>query len=410
MVLEKVKWDIGGWSCELFVLLTPVYFVVLVYLNAVKHKTIRIAGLEKKVLIYYYLLQLGYLLFQFLVIKKDSTITTQYIKGIITTVVQFVAVLNLVLMYRYYRNRITFEYVCKLFLVIANINAVYCLIQVINPNIDNIIVSLLNSTVSRYGLDSYGQLKRVTGLLLEPNFNGPFLVIALVISVYRYTNLPRIGKRKEKRYLLASIVLMGLMCLMTLSLTAYIGLVTWFVLFIHNSGFKHKRMIIGIVLAGIVAVIFVIVTNQSVYNAIVAKLSFTASLKSLRENSHVRILRESFEIYFSDLRIILFGTGLNCLNVYFQRMFGYEIMKAHNYFVQYLCEVGIAGWGIYLMYFRLLYKYAGNTTAGKLVKLLVICTIMMNFTYDPFTRYYNFLILFMAFVNYRDSQKLNAVC
>ena len=34
MILEKIKWDIGGWSFDLFTLLTPFYFVVSVKLIA----------------------------------------------------------------------------------------------------------------------------------------------------------------------------------------------------------------------------------------------------------------------------------------------------------------------------------------------------------------------------------------
>lgn len=401
MILEKVKWDIFGWSCDLFTLLTPVYFVFLLF----RQCRIRIGRVERQVIGYYFVL-LAYLLLQFLFIKRDPTITVQYIKGVITTILQLVASVNLILIFNGFRDKLSFRYICRVIFGMALLDALYCVAQSINPDIDAVVVRLLGSTVSRYGLDSYGRLMRVTGFLLEPNFNGPFLTIGLIIGLYLFGSLDKGTKTSQKTGLLIGIALVGAMCLLTLSLTAYIGVIVYLFYLVGRSHYKHKNKLIFLMAVALVLLAGVYITNEGVRVAINAKMSFTQGKEALLTSSHVRIFLESMQIYFSDMRIVLFGTGINCLNVYFQRMFDYSMMKAHSYYVQYLCETGIFGIGIYLYYFVLLYKNATRSSEGKLLRIMIICSIMMNFTYDPFTRNYNLLFLLLMLINHYDYSDL----
>ena len=400
MILEKLKWNIGGWSCDLFTIVTAIYFLLLIVIHCVKQRKLFIDNVAKSFLSFYFVLGI-YVLLQFIIIQKDSTMTTQYFKGVITTAVQIVAVINIVMLFNLNQNRFEFSDLSFIFLVITTINAFYCLLQNINPNIDATLVSLFHSDVSRYGVDSYGTLGRVTGLLLESNFNGPFLVIGFINAIFYLNNYIDANKIGKRAVCLICIILIGVETLLTLSLTTYIGIAVWIAYIVFKSKSKHKTKIIAFLALAVIAVLYVYITNPAIHNVVNTKFSIFGGKQAFQSGSHYRIAVQTVEIFLSNLAIIIFGTGINCLNIYFQRMFGYTIMKAHSYYLQSLCEMGIFGFVICMYYFVISFRYNKYSEEGRFVSVLLLCTLMMNFSYDPFTRNFNYILLGLTVLAYR---------
>lgn len=132
--------------------------------------------------------------------------------------------------------------------------------------------------------------------------------------------------------------------------------------------------------------------------AIDSKLSTFNNIDMLKSNSHYVIAIQSINIFFLEIKNVIFGTGINCLNVYFQEIYNYEIMKAHNYFLQRLCETGIIGFIMFCYYLQLLFSQCrSHSKESVLLKTMLITMLSMNFTYDAFSRDYN--LIFIVFTS-----------
>lgn len=394
-ILEKFKWNIFGWGCDLFTLNTVLIFFVLSVYCLCTDKLIIITTTEKKFLKYFVFL-LCYMFLQFFFLEHSSVILVQYLKGIIALILQIIAIYNFILIINIKGNSFNFRYVSRCLYIITVINACYCLIQNFYPNVDEILVRIFHSDVSRWGVDSYGPFGRVTGFLLESNFNAAFLLIGLIneISLIRQ-NLN--NKNKKIRILILFTCLTFFEFIWTFSRTAYLGFAVALIYYFIKASRKIKKRIILCVIVLLVFFIFIFVTVPSFEEVIRVRFSFLFGDTSISQDSHFHILVEAIQIYTKDLRTIIFGVGTNCLSDYYGRFFGYTLMKAHNYYMQILCEVGLIGFILLVYYLVALWKSArANTHKDIAYRVMFVATIFTNFTYDPFCRNYNLILILFA--------------
>ena len=399
MILEKVKWNILGWSCDIFTLATVMFFPFLIlYITFIQSSKIMINKFEKKV-IFYYVFFFSYLCIQFLVLDQTSNVKTQYSKGLITFIITIIATLNIIMVCNM-KKGLDLNRFSKYFYYITMINVFYCVVQNFNPKIDEILVNFLKSDVSRYGVDSYGALGRVTGLLLESNFNGPFLVIGIINIFELLINSSK--SKKEKIIYLFSLVIAIIELLLTFSRTAYLGFAVCILYYFVKFKFTYKlRVMLGLLILSI-AFMYVYITNYEFRIIIQTRFSFLNGSSSLKSDSHYKIFIQALSIYVMNIRNIIFGVGYNCLNIYYVQIFHYTMMKAHNFFLQMLCEVGIIGLSFNLYY---LYLLRSVSKRNRFLNAVLISTIAMNFTYDPLSRNYNLLILAASLLIYRKNIK-----
>lgn len=389
-ILEKIKWNVLGWSYDVFTLFSIILFCFLVlYFFITSHK-IRINCYEKKIFIYYILYFL-YLFIQFFILQNSNDIRLQFFKGVISLFLQLLSYINIVMILQINKNIFNSRLIMRFLMYITIINVFYCLVQNFNPNIDESLVLFFKSTVSRYGVDPYGELGRVTGLLLESNFNGPFLVIGFVNMVYYFNSYKMSSFKKKVLFIMLSLTFIEI--ILSFSRTAYLGIAVFLVLYFFKINRIGKFKSLLILLCAIAIFLTVYYRNEYFKIIIDTRFNFLGNGK-LSDDSHFLILLQSLAIYSSSLSSVFFGVGLNCLNIYFQNVFQYAMMKAHNFFLQTLCEVGVFGLGLTIYYYSLLFKeslYAGRN--GAFLKMILIVSFSMNFTYDPLSRNFNIFLL-----------------
>ena len=183
---------------------------------------------------------------------------------------------------------------------------------------------------------------------------------------------------------------------MTLSLTTYIGIIFYLCFMFFKSNIKHKMRWCMCFCALAILLLNVYFSNEFLQIAINSKFDTFKSIDSLKNNSHYVLAIQTLEIFTLNIRNVLFGTGYNCLNIFFQDIYYYSIMKAHNYYLQYLVELGIVGFCLIIYYLRLIYKQGKlHNKSSELLFVMLLSMLSMNFTYDAFTRNYN--IIFVVF-------------
>lgn len=391
-ILEKFKWDIFGWGCDIFTILTAIIFVCLLIHCISANVKIRFSKIFSFVLFYYVAL-LIYMPIQFCFIEHSTIINTQFLKGVVTNLLQIVTIINFAILISLLGKDFTFEYFMRMLYYITIVNTIYCLIQNIYPEIDELLVRTFHSDVTRWGVDSYGAFGRVTGLLLESNFNGAFLLIGFINEIgLIIKNKQR--KQKIKTSLIFFTLLTFIEFILTFSRTAYLGFLVVAVYFFVKSSRKIRRkMMACIAIVGCCAIVLFF-ANKTFQEIIRARFSFLFGTSQLSDDSHFKILIEALQIFFKDLNTVFFGVGTNCLSDFYSSMFGYSMMKAHNYYVQILCEVGICGFALLMFYLCSLWSVArkGKGLDSLIYKMIFIATIFTNFTYDPLCRNYNVIL------------------
>jgi hypothetical protein len=399
-ILEKLQWTILGLRCNIF-MLYGIVFCILTFLT----KRVKFRSTNRKILLVF-LLELFYIICQTpLIIFSDYDLQSQFLKGMaFFSAESFI----LIFMTRYIENtkNITFNDIIKYVYGISICNIVYCIIQRFNPDIDNILVTFFQSTVTRYGLDLYGALGRITGLFTDSNNNGVFLVFTFCIAIYLY-NISYENHRKgfaHFGYLLASLSSLVLI-VMTFSRTASIGIMVVILMMTFHYNLNKKVQLFILFFIGMYIFSSYYLTNDYFAAMIDDRLS-SMDINEIFNNSHVSVLLAAFSIYFSSILIFLFGTGYNCLHIYYTLFTQFPDFKAHSYFVQTLVELGIPGLIICLSLFVILFKIisSGNKYPALrqkcfLMRCILISGFIMNCTYDSFNQPSLFIVLalFMVF-------------
>jgi O-antigen ligase len=192
---------------------------------------------------------------------------------------------------------------------------------------------------------------------------------------------------------------------MTFSRTASIGIMVVILMMTFHYNLNKKVQLFILFFIGMYIFSSYYLTNDYFAAMIDDRLS-SMDINEIFNNSHVSVLLAAFSIYFSSILIFLFGTGYNCLHIYYTLFTQFPDFKAHSYFVQTLVELGIPGLIICLSLFVILFKIisSGNKYPALrqkcfLMRCILISGFIMNCTYDSFNQPSLFIVLalFMVF-------------
>ena len=404
-IFEKVIWNVAGFRISLFMIVGIFFFVSELFKNKGKFF---FDFSEKRILIAK-LAMIGYILFQTITVDKSGEMLNQYTKGLIALVLEFIIIFAAIDYIHRERYKFSFSKMINLMFFICSINTIYCIAQRINPQIDEILVRITHSTVTRYGLDAYGQLGRITGLFTDSSNNGVFLVFTLLV-VYLY-----LGENSESKARLFFARIIGILSIislvLTFSLTAYIGLFILIIgYFIHNNLKKQLMLLIGIVCA-LVAFGYIYKNNifiAEIFNDKISRLliTFTNSRNGVMEASHFGLIIYSLKIWTYSVVTIIFGTGYNCMNIYFERLFGLAGYKAHNIYLQNLAELGFFGFVLFIIYLISIYKLIDHNNRWRtIIDTFFIALLVMNVTYDSMAQNMFYLVLFLLVTYHEQDNK-----
>lgn len=192
---------------------------------------------------------------------------------------------------------------------------------------------------------------RIAGFFGQPTLALPFLVMAIPFAVH-FKNWPALG-------------ILSIAALLTGSDFAIISLVAlWFI----YSYYSKRRLIFGVlVIVGIVCVKMFFINDPQLFN----------------DNGRFfvwgQILNDVFsgQINGVEVRIGMFGAGLNNFGKVFTALHQSAYTRAHNEYLQILWCCGVVGLGNFLMIHLDIFKTALLCRANKRMKPIISALIML---------------------------------
>lgn len=312
-------------------------------------------------------------------VDGSSDIYDQYFKGFLTSGLYGITFDVMLILYLFHVSDLDIKRLFEKLIKIGSINIIYNLIQYVDKDIDSaIFIRFLHSDVIRYGTDVYGAgVGRLTGLFTDSNNNAAFLIIFFMIAFYLEKNTR--GKKKIIYY-----VLMGVSALeivLTYSRTGIIGLAICLLFIFFKEGLFRNWKLLLMILAGIALAIYTF-RNNAIFNDLI--------LARIRElgagNSHIVAAENAIEIVKLSPIYILMGVGVNCLSVYYERLFGLVGFKAHSLYLQVFAEDGVIGLFVTLLFWVTIViitlRAVKINKAFYVIPIIALSFLAMNITYD----------------------------
>jgi len=277
---------------------------------------------------------------------------------------------------------------------IGTINVFYNILQLINNGIDKSFITMIHSEVTRYGVESYGHLVRLTGMFTDSNNNGAFLVLTIIFILYKLQIDVSISNG-YRLFLKAVLLSAGILLIMTFSRTVWLGAIIFLIAhYFHFGLITQLKIFIAFIITSFV-LLYYYNTNPD-FSVVIQERFKTATFSTYRNDSHFSVMIQAISICSSSIITLLFGTGVNCLSVYYQNEFNRIGYKAHNYYMQNLAEFGIIGGVIvFIFLFHLLRLSKINCDNNKsfFSNILLISIMCMNFTYDSMVQPFFYIII-----------------
>lgn len=402
-ILEKAVWRVAGMRLSLYFIIG---LIVVCYVFIHQKGIIQFQP-QTQILFKNRLWLLMFSAFQLMIINHGDDFLSQYVKGFIELFLFIIVFLGLYQFLLLKCKRVTITEFLDLVCCVGAVNVGYNIIQLVNNDIDKQFVKLIHSEVSRYGLDEYGHMGRLTGLFTDSNNNGVFLVLTIITILYRL----RVNTNVSNQYKWALHVLMALSSIvlaLTFSRTAWMGMFVFLVLYFFHYSFtaRLKLLIIGSIMI-IVGIYYYNVNSD--FSSIIDERLKNISITNIENDSHFSVTLEAINIWFSSIIVFVFGTGINCLSVYYQNYYARAGYKAHSYFLQNFSEFGLLGGMIVIAFLAHLYRIArasNNKDISFFGKALLISLVCMNFTYDSMVQpLFYIVILTIIMGSFQENRK-----
>lgn len=394
-IFEKIRYSVF----DLFTVIA-IAFVFAVGIMALRNKiilrdsSIKVLYFSKIAIFFLYIMQIMLVVFD----GRDA-IFDQYYKGLLVHGVSNVFLVLATIYYLSIYSKIDTDTLLKKFAKVGFVNIVYNVIQYFNRDIDDIIfIKTLHSSVSRYGTDAYGSgVGRLTGLFTDSNNNAAFLILYFMIVFILMKGTK--GKKSFLLYLLLMVTALELV--LTYSRTGWLGIAFCIVCIFFKEGLLKNTKLLVVIVAGIMLGIYAY-NNIFVFHEIM-----TARLAGLgAENSHLVAARDTLGIIAQSPIFYILGVGINCLSVHYEVLYGRVGMKAHSLYLQALCETGVIGLFLTLLFWGTLFymSYKASKSENKLygIPISVIGFLIINLTYDSAFQSLSFWVLTLVVITYRD--------
>ena len=402
-ILEKAVWRVAGMRLSLFFIIG---LIVVGYDFMHQKGTIQFQS-QTQILFKNRLWLLMFSAFQLVIIDHGDAFLSQYIKGLIELLLFILVFLGIYQFLLLKSKRVSMVEFLDLVCIVGAVNVGYNIIQLVNNDVDSQFVELIHSEVTRYGLDEYGHLGRLTGLFTDSNNNGAFLVLTIIIILYRF----RVNTNVSNQYKLALYVLMvlsSIMLVLTFSRTAWIGMFVFLVMYFVHYSFTSRLKLL--VIGSIIVIVGMYYYNVSPdFSSVINERLKTISITNFENDSHFSVMIEAINIWFSSTIVFVFGTGINCLSVYYQNYYNRAGYKAHSYYLQNFSELGLLGGIIVIAFLAHLFRIArasNNKDISFFGKALLISFAFMNFTYDSMVQpLFYIVILTIIMGSFQDNKK-----
>ena len=192
---------------------------------------------------------------------------------------------------------------------------------------------------------------RVAGFFGQSTLAVPFLVMAIPLAVYFRGRL--------------AVILLSGAALLTGSDFAVISLVALWFIYSHKS---RNRLVFGVMV--VLAIVY-------------AKMFIIHDIYVFNDNGRFLVWKQILTDVFSgqingvDVRIGLFGAGLNNFGEIFTALHTSAYTRAHNEYLQILWCCGVVGLGIFLMIHYDIFKAAFDSREDERIKPIVIALMML---------------------------------
>lgn len=318
----------------------------------------------------------------------------QYIKGIITLIINYSILITLLVYISIESNKYKKCYLSFIKKVLQ-INIVYGIIQLIayifKINTNAILVKLLKLNPP-YDINPMGVFIRVSGLTWDANFYAYQLLLYIFLVIYLYKH-KIILKRYDKMLFFISFILLFL----TFSRSVILGLLI-FLLLIVTADLKKKyihKLLRYLEAVSIILLLIFIKLSNILMPIFWARFGFLVNNKYITESTLSRV-----DFINLGVKLLIdnpFGIGNNNLSSYALINFEDSFFKLHNAFLQIGVENGIIAMFLFVL---LLYKLVFFDNKFSIYRIAMFFSIIIiNMFYDQASYVFNliFLIIFMSY-------------
>ena len=400
---EKIRWETSAVSLTITNLIATA-FVIAFVADRLAHRDAKLPSASIALLGFMFAFGAVYLAGYFDL--RDHDALAFWVKGIITWSVHF-AFLVCACAHVVRRGQVLFVRCVWAFVAGMVVNCVYGLIQLAlqvgaGINLDTLVVGPLTAGQGKQGgIGVFGQVGgektvyRINALTGDPNHLGVMLCVPIFILLAWY-----LRDRRARRWALATLVLMLVVQVLTLSRSAALGDIVGLMVILpglrgHLPSTRRLAIGAGAVLAAALAVYASSTFVQTVISAR-TQLSGSGVLTHLQFYQLVPPALDPNP---------LFGMGFNTFAVFYEFLTGRTDYGPHSAWVATLVETGVVGFSLYLVYFgwlvanSLRIRLAADPDISRIgwgIAAGLVGTAAANFFYLTMTLEYFFVVALLA--------------
>lgn len=324
----------------------------------------------------------------------------------IDNISKFVNTLNLylsiLLIGLIFRNLKNYNYIkiLSLFSYLSIFNGILSIFQYVTNR--KLLPGVFNQSIN-YGVGGLGIVKRAVGIALTNNAAGNLAVILFAVTMFNYKN-------KKNNIHLFAIILNIIFAVLTLTRTAYLGIIVETIIF-YCMTIDNKRKTIAnkiiIIFLVIVGGIFVVqVYGDNIYNTLFLKRGNTAGS---------RVTQLMYIIKYMSSKIKIFtGVGPGQYRYYTYYVLNHSDIEVHSQYLNILVEQGWIIFVLFCIFNMYIFFKALKNTENKIEKSFVIALFLGNLiccncnpNQDYYVNNYLYYILIYCIVFKR---KLDIIC
>jgi hypothetical protein len=296
------------------------------------------------------------------------------------------------------------------FIVGALISAGYSAAQVYflvgrGIDLDAAVLEKIFSPAWHEGIEGYGSLYRISGLLADPNHFGVVIVAVLAITI-GFLMRHRFGSPKlSKPFLLTAVLSFVITLVFTFSRTAFVALAMMLLVFVLLAGrLRRRAMLKAFVPLLALSVLGASILLYSQKDALLEVVSYKLDPSSASVVEHASLYSEGLSLWTRGPSTLLFGVGPNNFSAAYQRRFGVAGWNPHSSWVTELVEEGLLGFlGDSFLVFYIMRSSYLSFIRGKRYPALGLaytaalsCVLAGSLFYDVFHWNYVFVLQALA--------------
>jgi O-antigen ligase len=230
-------------------------------------------------------------------------------------------------------------------------------------DLDEIVLQKIFSEVWHVGIDTLGNLYRVSGLMADANHLG--VVIDICISIIIAFMLSSRNMIKVKIYLIIVLPIFLISLIFTFSRSAYMVFFLTTILLTFLTMRKHHKSISKILMVYVVGILCVVILTIHFSDDLKDVFNYKFDLQSEGIEYRLNLVETSLNIAFENIINVLFGVGFNNYSHVFERITGIEHFNAHNDWLNTFIETGSLGFILFFGIQLFITKNAFNLTLSN---------------------------------------------